>query len=368
MLTDKILNSFFNDKAVFKYSKEKQLDYIQKKGEPVDPIQRSFFQYQAQVKHLNIFKRLFLNLISLVGLFIESITGKKKDADLIEKKESVFVFVHDLNNVPPQYRENDFYFEEKISGYVWSAQVKEFYKKIKKRFRGHPFFLLKVRKKLCFYQYLIKCYDPANIITSNEYSFTSSILTEFCNSQGVEHIDVMHGEKLFYFGDSFFYFNKLYVWDESYIRLFNSLRAKYDEISVYFPKDRFEIDLNDIKTVDLTYYLQMQTKKEMTAIRRALLCVGAKRIAIRPHPRYTDIELCKKVFKEFEVEDPSSISIEESLARTNIVVSIFSTVLLQAYCNSIKYYIDDISNRKQYERLKKLDYRLLSDNVLSRLL
>ena len=366
MVVDKILNCFFNDKAVFKYSKQKQVDYINKLGEPKDEIERSYFQYKCQIHHLNIFQRLFLNIISRIALILLFLRPKRT-TDFKENVENLFVFVHDERNVPQKYRSTSHLKIEQINGSSWSSTANTLYLEIKKRYRHHAYFLLKLRKKIGFYQYLIDSYKPNNIITSNEYSFTSSVLSLLCRRENVRHVDVMHGEKLFYFGDAFFYFDEISVWDEYYLNLFSELKAAYGSETVYFPIERFFIKSDDEPTVDYTYYLQMQTKKEMRKISLFLSKLQPARVAVRPHPRYTDISKCKKIFKNFEVEDTTNISIEQSLARTKAVISVFSTVLLQAKCSSIAYYVDDISDAGKFNKLRDLNYRLINNNELTRL-
>lgn len=367
MIINKILNSFFNDKAVFKFDRETQMKYLKKLGNPKDNFERSFFQYKAQIKHLNIFQRIFLNCAALAASFI-GLFKKKKEAVLIKEKESALVFVHDVRNVPPKYREGEYVVVESIDNQAWNDKAQLLYKQVKKRYRFHPYFLLKIYKKLSFYCYLIDSYRVKKIITSNEYSFSSSVLTQFCNRLGVEHINVMHGEKLFYFGDAYFFFNSLYVWDEQYQSIFKDLKAEWEHCDVYFPSERFVVNVDPEPTVELTYYLQMQTKKQMQVIHEALIKTGKQKIAVRPHPRYTNINACKSVFKDFEVEDPTLISIEESLKRTQAVVSVFSTVLLQAFCSGIEYFIDDVGCERQYEKLKNLKYRFATEKRLSKII
>ena len=86
------------------------------------------------------------------------------------------------------------------------------------------------------------------------------------------------------------------------------------------------------------------------------------KIAIRPHPRYTNIADMNKVFNKYVIENPNEISIQESLSRTNIVVSLYSNVLLQAYFSGMKYLIDDLYDKEKFLKLKELDYYLIEDD------
>ena len=65
-------------------------------------------------------------------------------------------------------------------------------------------FSLKVTIKVAGYSFMITKYQSKAIVVHNEYSFTSSILTAYCETRNVLHINVMHGEKMYYIRDSYF--------------------------------------------------------------------------------------------------------------------------------------------------------------------
>ena len=44
--------------------------------------------------------------------------------------------------------------------------------------------------KLAMYRYQYEVYHPKAMIVDEEYSYTSSFLTEYCHRLGVEHIDI----------------------------------------------------------------------------------------------------------------------------------------------------------------------------------
>ena len=97
---------------------------------------------------------------------------------------------------------------------------------------------------------------------------------------------------------------------------------------------------------------------------------SGKKISIRPHPRYSNIDFVKKIFAFANVEDIEKISIEQSLLQPDAAISLYSTVLNQALYNSIPIIIDNVSNPENFNKLKKLGYiclykehRLLSEVV-----
>lgn len=62
---------------------------------------------------------------------------------------------------------------------------------------------------------------------------------------------------------------------------------------------------------------------------------------------------------DIQVEDVRKLGIEESLRRTRNAVSVFSTVLNQAYYNGIGVVIDDVSDPQKYSRLAGAHYIML---------
>lgn len=63
------------------------------------------------------------------------------------------------------------------------------------RYPLYCYFLLKVTIKVAGYSFMITKYQSKAIVVHNEYSFTSSILTAYCETRNVLHINVMHGER-----------------------------------------------------------------------------------------------------------------------------------------------------------------------------
>lgn len=224
-------------------------------------------------------------------------------------------------------------------------------------------FLLKILIKVRLYDYVIHCYNPCAIVVCDEYSFTSSVLTHYCNERGIEHIDCMHGEKLYYIRDSFFHYNRCYVWDYYYKELLLSLRAEPNQFIISIPPSlRFE-NTESEKIYDYTYYLGGEEKE---GLKRILNCLNDlnnsnNHIAIRPHPRYTNLDELQEMIlgTTIEIEDCGAISIEESLLRTRNAISVYSTVLNQAYSNGINIVLDDISDPFKFEKLCDMQYIML---------
>ena len=160
--------------------------------------------------------------------------------------------------------------------------------------------------KLAMYRSLYETYRPKAIIVSEEYSYTSSFLTEYCHRLGVEHINVMHGDKLYDIHDTFFCFDRCYIWDQFYRDLFCELRAEPTQFSMEMPPSMQPWDAQDVeKAVDYTYYLQAETSQMLEKIAKSLqtLQKSGAVVAVRPHPLYSDMETVRRLFSDFEIEE-----------------------------------------------------------------
>ena len=215
--------------------------------------------------------------------------------------------------------------------------------------------MLKNLIKIAKYRAIISQFPNTEaIIVCSEYSYTSSILTLWCNSQNIMHINVMHGEKLFYIRDSFFIFNRCYIWDCYYKNLFIKLKANKDQFFIEVPPAlKFDDLLNEAKCYDYTYYLQgLESKKELLKILAIIdeLEKNNKLVSIRPHPRYSDTKLLTKIFKnKISIENLEIVSIEKSILSDKIVVFDNNEIVL----NGLK---EDVL--KEEKILKRLGFGL----------
>lgn len=351
--------------SLFTYDINKQKKYILNFQEPKDDIERSFYQYKCQMKLYGAFLSILINILSLfliIVYFIKLLLNKSKCKAYHHVSA---VFFHDgkpKNILPIELIEEyfDIVYEDEEIGYSLNPDDKKFLIKIVKRYPISWHFLFKCMMKIAKYSYAKDKYSPNAIVVCGEYSFTSSILTKYCEENNMEHINVMHGEKLFYMRDSFFHYHRFYIWDEYYKYLFIDLRADNKQFITSVPKSiKFSRDYSK-KVYDYTYYLAAENEDELILISESLKKLDDKgyKIAIRPHPRYTDLKLITKLFSEYDIED-YNITIEESVLRTKNAISLYSTVLNQAYHNGVNIVIDDIANREKFEKLVDLQYMFL---------
>lgn len=369
---DKLL---VGDKSLFDTPVNEQKDYMKKLGEAKNDFDRSYKQYKGQLFLMSTKKKLFLSFLSAVSapflvlyLIIKGVFLRRdKEYDAISRATDNHLFI--VNTLLEKYDINRTCWEQDAAaihindiGYVFRVILSYWHS---------PYLALKTVYKIAKYSALIYKHRPSAIIVNDEFSFTSSVLTDFCGKHGILHINVMHGEKLFSLRDSYFRFDKCYIWDEHYRKLFLSLNAEPTQFVVELPesmkfdmKDHFSQDSYS----DFKYYLSVYTEDELLSVINAMEYVKKKGYTVkyRPHPNYSDRKLLKKHVSDEEIESPE-VNILESISSTRNVVGVYSTVLTQAYFNGQQVVIDDIAFKNQFDALRNVGYILIDkvDNRLS---
>ncbi len=346
---------------LFRLSSVQQKKIMKKLGVPKDDLERSYFQYKCQMKVLGwIYK--FSHNIAAIPLNIYYKHKLRTNQCIATNRKIEAIFLCDLaNDIIPSSLENEYCIEQ-ITGYqkdmMLSSEDVCFINRIFKRYPLAPFFCLKCMLKIAIYSYHINKYSPKAIIVSEEYSFTSSILSTYCKEKGVKHINVMHGEKLFDITDSYFRFDKCYIWDGYYLNLFIDLMAEEKQFQIEKPMAQ-TFKKNTDKEIDYTYYLGAESKPDMISISRSLQMLQNKGyvVAVRPHPRYSNISDVNSAFDGIIIENAKDVSVFDSILRTKHVVSLYSTVLGQAFNNNVDVVIDDMNFPDKYIKLKDLRFR-----------
>lgn len=359
------------NKYQFDIPVKEQLIYLKKFREPKNDIQRSFYQYKCQMFFVSRIKIVALNFISfwilwafILLAFIKRIRvhfSYPCDA-IIEKNTHQGVVPDSLNK---KYALTS---EEWSKGFSFGIKdITYILRTLPFVFRS-PYFVFKVLYKAALYSSMIKKHRPKAIIVFNEYSFTSSTLTAFCESNGIEHINVMHGEKLYYIRDSFFRFTKAYVWEEYYIKLLSDMRApKVQFIAEAPPFMRTDTSqhINPDVYADYKYYLALYDEETLKNIIKSLSFVARQgcTLKFRPHPRYSDIELLKKYVPEDQIEYPREVGIADSISNLKFGIGVFTTVLNQCYHAHKGVIIDNINFPKNYSLLSGMGYVLLEKPI-----
>ncbi len=350
---------------------QEQLEFLESHGTPKNDLCRSFLQYKAQMLFVATVKRIFFNFGALLAipLFI-FIAFIKRIAIRFQYKSDAILEKNTHSGVIPTSLSNKYRISSKEWNNGWSLGISDlpFLLHLFPYLFRSPYFYFKISYKVAIYSTMIKSFKPNAIIVFNEYSFTSSALTYYCESRGIKHIDVMHGEKLLYIRDSFFRFTNTYVWEPYYIELFSKMKAPKEQFIPELPPF-MSIDSSKYKDSqyysDYTYYLARYNETEIIGIVNSMLFAKqtGKIVKYRPHPRYSDLSLLRKYVDENDIEYPEDVDIMVSVSNTECAVGVFSTVLNQAYHAGKLVLVDDMNFPQSYSKLGELEYSLLNKPI-----
>ena len=338
--------------------------FLESLPEPRDNLERAYFQYLCQEKFVEPSRQIAKNIVCVPGFIYTLIRVllpfRKKEGG--STADAVAIMDCDFSVVPEalaaQYRHIDYF---RISG-EWFCDLTSrcLIRDLVVRYWRFPYFCLKSIVKILRYAYLAERYDCHVIICSAEYSFTSSVLTEFCRRSGIAHINVMHGEKFYDIQDAFCHFSEFHIWDCLYEDLFKKLRCKSDGYRVSRPKWLAPTRLSNVLIeYELTYYLGWEKcKKDLVAIKASLDIIKGQggRVCVRKHPCFGNMKWVREVFEGYDIEDPIEVTLQMSLSKTAAVVSLYSTIFHQALFMGLSIIIDDVSNRDDFLKLRDLDY------------
>lgn len=361
------------NRDLFSYPKEEQITFLSHLGEAKDDIDRGFKQYLCQNQLVRpVWKKWLLNIVGAVALpffllfFLAKRVFAKKSEHidcLIEKKGMPEV-------VPSEVREKYHPSEEyEVSSSLCLADL-GFCWRLICRAPLHPYFVFKAMMNVARYSHLIYRYTPKTMIQFGEFSFSGTVLTEYCHRHGVMHVDVMHGEKLFFIRDSYFHYDETYVWDKHYVDMMTSLKAEPSQFKIAMPPS-MQIESEKYKNpsayADYKYYLAIFNEEQIVSIVKSMAFAKkeGKTVKYRPHPRYSDMDLLLKYVNEDDVENPRNISIQDSIANMWCAVGSYTTVLVQAYFSGKKILLDDVTYKEQQDKLRELDYILSSETCKS---
>jgi hypothetical protein len=337
--------------------------------EPRDDYDRMILKNRCQIRNYSYY-RFFLNIGSFIALPFFIIYALLRKKPVNERQVDLIYFnCINLNEVVPKELNDAFPHSTEIGKYnnfylsfqdlkllLWIL--------LKKR---PPFWLLfRFSVKISTYRYMIEEYHPKAIAVTNELSPTATAMTQYCNSLKIEHINFMHGEKIFTIDESYNHFDRFYVFDQYYIENFLHLKAYKETKFIIHTPVKFKVDVvkNRISEsyVDYTYYLSEFTEHEIKNIRNVLTKMenNGYKIRVRPHPRFTDYSLLKKYIKSSWLESHENMNVEQSISSCKAAISVCSAVLYQCYVNGIPVVIDDVNFFEEYERLRDKNYIILS--------
>lgn len=356
-------NSF--QKTLFRRTKEERKSLIESFPEPKDRLERSYFQYQCQMKELPAIVRLMQNAaavlllpwVFLSGLFAKPLKVTGCDAVFLNLNEGI-----DKSIIPDSLQKEFPNMPEiKEVKVLYGKEERKWLFKLCRNYWRSPYFIIKCWLKMGLYASLITSFQPKAIISYEEFSFTSSVITAYCEERGVEHINVLHGERLYNTRDTFVSFHRFYVWDDNYRKMFLEMRAEKGQFRVELPPlVIWDSAIEEAEKYDMTYYVGNPTSKQLEQLFNVLepLRRAGVKICIRIHPRFGDSVSINHLFKNFAIETPE-ISIRQSIARTGAVCAAMSTVLLQAGYAGRRIIVDDVSNPERFALLSELNYGIL---------
>jgi hypothetical protein len=205
-----------------------------------------------------------------------------------------------------------------------------------------------------------------SLVSSCEYGFYGSWLTAWCEAEGIRHVNVMHGEKLWFIREAWVRFHVHVVWDERYIEIFRDLHAGSDRWVIAWPESLRcpAIPRSTAGKHILLVCLQEFREAEAAAGRRLAAhlqtLAGYWKVIVRPHPRYTDPAVVADIFGAFAQQDPAHMPFCEALADSTAVCAAYSTVLAQAAAAGRTPVIDDLSDPDLVARLRERRFVMLN--------
>lgn len=228
----------------------------------------------------------------------------------------------------------------------------------------YPFLVFRLLMKVSRYRPIIDSFHNIEAIAiTGEFESTSSALTQYCHENGIKHYNFMQGDM---FGSpriAFFHFDKCFVWDQYYVDMFVSFGACPEQFEVSLPQCLKKNErCHSEKTIDYIYYIGGYPDEDLHIIRTAIDKLVAKGYVceIRPHPRWSDLELVEKIFQGITIQDTNQVTINDSILMSKKAIGLSSTVLLQAYFNEVNVVIDDISSPEKYKMLEGYQYIMLN--------
>lgn len=363
------INKKLVTKRIFEYehpwSDEKK--YMDHFPDPQNDVQRSYYKYLCECYTLHsklvILGRNVAALFMLVYYLLKRYPAVREEG----KFENLIINGDKAkeDSVPDEFKHNMMHISISSHGSL-TASDKKFILSI---WAKHPlsfFFVLKTLIKLSVYSEGIRKYSPKRILCTSEASFPVAILTAYCESQNIEHVNFQHGLLAYKCRIAFSRFSRQLVWERCFENALKNMRDDTTVFDVVRP-DSLKYPVSKDKEIKgrFTYYLQeidQDMLKKFSTFYYQFSDRGI-RFILRPHPRYNDVGLIKQYIPEAEIEDIKAISIDESLNKSEYVIARGSTVLYQAKVMGKKVLIDDISMPDSFAYLKDRVFSVWFDDV-----
>ena len=353
--------------------------YINHFDPPADNIELSYIRYLCRMYCFSFPKKLVMNLFGLAALPIELyFILTARDSNHVPRKNYAVIErardIPDYSDVVPEMIFDEYRNIETINNYnnKFGKLNKRAKKKLLHCMKTHPlsfFYIYFVYMELVTHSYIIDNYNPeTTFVYINERNIASPIITELYEDEGRRFCSFMHGEYPLQLMTAFMKFSEYYVWDNTYIDMFqNDLHCDIETYHVYVPKKlqkKWELE-KYIPEYDFTYYFSGESSESVRKVAELFIKLNSqgKKCSVRPHPRdMLHRKLLEDTFKntDIPIEDATSLSLHDSLARTKYVIGLQSTVLSEAYVEGKQIVLDDISDTEHYELLKAQKFIMFS--------
>lgn len=356
-----------------------------KMKQPADDYERvrnHFYGFQIVRGKIPFMKNIVSAIFTPVVLFFCVINRRK--LSVIAQKEAVFTcpnkcYLFVANDLPEQIIDTYKNIEVVVDNHM---QSKDFFNlaidntglSVYLTFlRKYPFAFfmnLSVLIHMARAYKIIKSFEPKAIISAQtEQDFTSSAITYYCERKGVKNICIQHGEYTYNPSMAFFRFSEYWAWNKETIALLEEVNTSMVYAKVFTPNRlKPRIKRLDNPYYYITYYLEDNELDSLFKIKDALTVFVDKgyKCKVRPHPRAPYGENVIKIFEHsaIEIEDTTTMSLDESMINSRYIVGSLSTVLTEAIINGMDAIIDDVAvpieylQMMSYVNLKRTSLRL----------
>lgn len=269
---------------------EKQRAFLNSFPRPIHDEDRAYYQYRCTMYRLNPIKRFFLSIGGLVTYNRYLSRMKNRKLSFVKKSDAVYMDGGSGEKILPSKVKEEFNTICSVDFDIPMALTDkdlDFLNTVYGRYKFNFYYKLKIMMKIGMYRSIITKYRPKAIISYTESSFASSIATEFCEINGVENINIMHGERLFNLKTSFVRFSRFYVWDEEYRSLMIKLRCSEEQFIIDKPEYLVKPLPQYPEKFFITYYLEDENSsilRQIYAVLEKFKCAGLN-YCVRPHPR-----------------------------------------------------------------------------------
>ena len=359
--------------------------FLEKLGHDDDPIRESYRKYRCRILSFKPFKRFVLNTFAAGYLLLFRCrkvpsAGEKKDNGLsVGLRIEGFIDSGSFfpGELEKQYDKLIKVQEDELTSRILTCDALDAYRKARKSFFLHPYYLLLIKKDLIRYSNCMEKYSPDAIILYDAERDTSSpIITDLLEKQGKKYISFMHGEYLLQIIQAHMSFSDYYVWDQKfYVPMFKDiLRCNIRHYLEYTPeklKKKYHLE-NTVPDHLFTYYLSGESTKTLKNLRGVFDTLEKKGqiCKVRPHPRYSHWDIIEELFSPEERESPQAEKMEDSFRKAKYIVGLSTTVLIEAYNEGKEIVIDDLTDPEQFSNLSRrfcrtlsMEHKLLSDII-----